>query len=505
MGSGWPRPSAAELAPRIAGFTAAAGRPPGLGLVLAGDDPASRDLRPQQAADGGRGRLSRRAGPPGRHAPASTTRSPSWTASTATTPSTASWCSRRCRRAMGAGAEQRVFDAVRPDKDVDGFHAQNVGLLVQKRARLVACTPTRRDRSCWSARGLRSPAATPSSSAAATSSASRWRCCCCIATPRSRSATRARPTSPRVARQADILVAGGRPPGLRHAGLRQARGDGDRRRHQPRHRRRAVVAPGIPTAIRAARQFEAKGSLVVGDVHPDGRGRGRRPHAGARRRRAADHRHAAAQHGRGGREPRAGTLRRSADRDGVPLFRRRADRAASRRGQEPSSRPALACAAALTGGIATVDADARCAPRRAVRAAGHAPGARARSSARFGAGVLQRRRRARSGRRSAGVVFADAARAPRPGSASSIRGCGRPSPRSSPPLARPRRPAWPRFRSSTRPGWVRDVRRGRGRRLPSARTARRLMARDGLAAPAAQAPAGRAVADRRQGTAGRRA
>ena len=30
----------------------------------------------------------------------------------------------------------------RPDKDVDGFHPRNVGLLVQKRARLVACTPS---------------------------------------------------------------------------------------------------------------------------------------------------------------------------------------------------------------------------------------------------------------------------------------------------------------------------------------------------------------------------
>jgi methylenetetrahydrofolate dehydrogenase (NADP+)/methenyltetrahydrofolate cyclohydrolase len=45
-------------------------------------------------------------------------------------------------RAMGAAAEQRVFDAVRADKDVDGFHPHNVGLLVQKRARLVACTPS---------------------------------------------------------------------------------------------------------------------------------------------------------------------------------------------------------------------------------------------------------------------------------------------------------------------------------------------------------------------------
>jgi methylenetetrahydrofolate dehydrogenase (NADP+)/methenyltetrahydrofolate cyclohydrolase len=42
---------------------------------------------------------------------------------------------------MGANAEQQVFDAVDPAKDVDGFHPYNVGLLVQKRPALVACTP----------------------------------------------------------------------------------------------------------------------------------------------------------------------------------------------------------------------------------------------------------------------------------------------------------------------------------------------------------------------------
>ena len=43
--------------------------------------------------------------------------------------------------AMGWDAEQRVFDAVDPAKDVDGFHPINVGRLVQKRPLLVACTP----------------------------------------------------------------------------------------------------------------------------------------------------------------------------------------------------------------------------------------------------------------------------------------------------------------------------------------------------------------------------
>jgi methylenetetrahydrofolate dehydrogenase (NADP+)/methenyltetrahydrofolate cyclohydrolase len=43
--------------------------------------------------------------------------------------------------AMGGDAERRVFDAICPDKDVDGFHPTNVGKLVQNRATLVACTP----------------------------------------------------------------------------------------------------------------------------------------------------------------------------------------------------------------------------------------------------------------------------------------------------------------------------------------------------------------------------
>jgi methylenetetrahydrofolate dehydrogenase (NADP+)/methenyltetrahydrofolate cyclohydrolase len=36
----------------------------------------------------------------------------------------------------------RVLDLVRPEKDVDGFHPDNVGRLVQKRPRFVACTPS---------------------------------------------------------------------------------------------------------------------------------------------------------------------------------------------------------------------------------------------------------------------------------------------------------------------------------------------------------------------------
>jgi methylenetetrahydrofolate dehydrogenase (NADP+)/methenyltetrahydrofolate cyclohydrolase len=42
---------------------------------------------------------------------------------------------------MGHDAEQRVFDAIDPSKDVDGLTPTNVGLLVQNRAHLVSCTP----------------------------------------------------------------------------------------------------------------------------------------------------------------------------------------------------------------------------------------------------------------------------------------------------------------------------------------------------------------------------
>jgi len=37
--------------------------------------------------------------------------------------------------------EQRVLDAIRPDKDVDGFHPMNAGLLASGRPALVPCTP----------------------------------------------------------------------------------------------------------------------------------------------------------------------------------------------------------------------------------------------------------------------------------------------------------------------------------------------------------------------------
>ena len=129
-----------ELAPRVAAFTRQHKRAPGLGIVLVGNDPASevyvRNKLKAAAEAGFRADLER--------LPAA-----------ATLADTLALVERLNRsdvhdgilvqsplpKAMGAGAQQRVFDAIAPDKDVDGFGAESVGLLVQNRPKLVACTP----------------------------------------------------------------------------------------------------------------------------------------------------------------------------------------------------------------------------------------------------------------------------------------------------------------------------------------------------------------------------
>jgi methylenetetrahydrofolate dehydrogenase (NADP+)/methenyltetrahydrofolate cyclohydrolase len=131
----------AEVAPAAAAFAARAGRPPGLGVVLVGEDPASEIYV--------RGKL-KAAGETGLRADLE--RLPA----DAALPQLLEVVERLNRSevhdgilvqsplpaAVGADAERRVFDAIRPDKDVDGFHPTNVGLLVQNRATLVAGTPS---------------------------------------------------------------------------------------------------------------------------------------------------------------------------------------------------------------------------------------------------------------------------------------------------------------------------------------------------------------------------
>jgi methylenetetrahydrofolate dehydrogenase (NADP+)/methenyltetrahydrofolate cyclohydrolase len=130
-----------ELRPAVEAFTHRAGRPPGLGIVLVGDDPASQVYVGSKLKSAGEAGLR-----------AELERLPA-TASLADLMAVIDRLNRSdvhdgilvqspLPKAMGHDAERQVFDAVRPDKDVDGFHPINVGKLVQNRATLVACTPS---------------------------------------------------------------------------------------------------------------------------------------------------------------------------------------------------------------------------------------------------------------------------------------------------------------------------------------------------------------------------
>jgi len=130
-----------EIKPQIKEFVAEHGRPPGLAIVLVGDDPASHVYVNHKVKAGTEAGFR-----------VDLERMPA----TASLSDVLALVERLNRsdvhdgilvqsplpKAMGAGAEQRVFDTIAVEKDVDGFSAESVGLLVQKRPELVACTPS---------------------------------------------------------------------------------------------------------------------------------------------------------------------------------------------------------------------------------------------------------------------------------------------------------------------------------------------------------------------------
>jgi methylenetetrahydrofolate dehydrogenase (NADP+)/methenyltetrahydrofolate cyclohydrolase len=130
-----------EIRPEVAAFTAQHGRPPGLGIVLVGDNPASevyvRNKLKAGSDIGFRADLER--------LPATATLAEALAVVERLNKSEVHdgiLVQSPLPKAMGVDAEQRVFDAITPQKDVDGLTPVNVGLLVQKRAVLVACTPS---------------------------------------------------------------------------------------------------------------------------------------------------------------------------------------------------------------------------------------------------------------------------------------------------------------------------------------------------------------------------
>jgi methylenetetrahydrofolate dehydrogenase (NADP+)/methenyltetrahydrofolate cyclohydrolase len=130
----------AGIQPRVAQFTARTDRPPGLGIVLVGENPASeiyvRNKLRAASEVGMRADLER--------LPASASIEDVLAIVEKLNGSAAHdgiLVQDPLPDALGAGAARRVFDAIDPAKDVDGFHAVNAGRLVQKRPTLVPGTP----------------------------------------------------------------------------------------------------------------------------------------------------------------------------------------------------------------------------------------------------------------------------------------------------------------------------------------------------------------------------
>lgn len=131
----------AAVEPDVQAFTLRAGRPPGLGIVLIGDDPSSEIYVRNKVRAGGQSGLRVDLERLPATAPLDDllalvdrlNASPVHDGILVQAP---------LPEAMGRGASQRVFDAIDPAKDVDGFHPTSVGRLVQGRAVLAPCTPS---------------------------------------------------------------------------------------------------------------------------------------------------------------------------------------------------------------------------------------------------------------------------------------------------------------------------------------------------------------------------
>jgi methylenetetrahydrofolate dehydrogenase (NADP+)/methenyltetrahydrofolate cyclohydrolase len=127
----------AEVRAGVDAFRAKHGRAPGLDVVLVGEDPASqvytRNKEKASNEVGMRGRLHR--------LPATTSEADLLALLAQLNADDAIDGILVQLPLPKQITELRVLDALRPDKDVDGFHPINVGLLASGRPALVPCTP----------------------------------------------------------------------------------------------------------------------------------------------------------------------------------------------------------------------------------------------------------------------------------------------------------------------------------------------------------------------------
>jgi methylenetetrahydrofolate dehydrogenase (NADP+)/methenyltetrahydrofolate cyclohydrolase len=255
-----------EIKPQVAAFTAEHGRPPGLGIVLVGNDPASQVYVRHKVKAGTEAGFR-----------VDLERLPD----TATLADTLALVERLnaspvhdgilvqspLPKAMGAGAQQRVFDTILAEKDVDGFGAESVGLLVQNRPKLVACTPAGvielLDREGIPIRGCHAVVVGRSDIVGKPMAM--------LLLHRDATVTIAHSRTPDLAaicRQADILVAAVGKAGLiRREFVKPGAAVIDVGMNNVTDE--ATAADLYPQGHKRFALFQSKGSLLVGDVHPE--------------------------------------------------------------------------------------------------------------------------------------------------------------------------------------------------------------------------------------------
>jgi methylenetetrahydrofolate dehydrogenase (NADP+)/methenyltetrahydrofolate cyclohydrolase len=254
-----------ELRPGVERFTTQAGRPPGLGLVLVGDNPASELYVTNKLKSAGETGLR-----------ADIERLPA-TASLAALLDVVGRLNRSDAHdgilvqsplpdAMGSEAERMVFDAVSPDKDVDGLHPVNVGRLVQGRAHLVACTPSGvielLDRSGITIAGARAVVVGRSDIVGKPMALLLLQRHATVTICHSKTRDLAS-----VTREADILVAAlGRPAFLKPEFVKPGATVIDVGTTKVSDR--ATIESLFPAGHKRRDAYERRGSLVLGDVHP---------------------------------------------------------------------------------------------------------------------------------------------------------------------------------------------------------------------------------------------
>jgi methylenetetrahydrofolate dehydrogenase (NADP+)/methenyltetrahydrofolate cyclohydrolase len=254
-----------EVRPSVEAFSARAGRPPGLGIILVGNDPASeiyvRNKTRAGSESGLRVDLLR--------LPATATLDELLAlvgGLNASEVHDGILVQAPLPAAMGRDAAQRVFDAIDPAKDVDGFNPVNVGKLAQGRAHLAPCTPSgiieMLDRSGIAIAGTRAVVLGRSDIVGKPMALLLLRRDATVTICHSRT-----PAIAQVAAEADILVAAiGRAGFVTPAFVKPGATVVDVGINRVSDRAAAVGLLGAESARLA--DFDRRGSVVVGDVHP---------------------------------------------------------------------------------------------------------------------------------------------------------------------------------------------------------------------------------------------